>query len=337
MASDREQTVIQSQIESYADDNEIRAIAARDYGSRARGLESPDSDYDVLFLFVEPPSAYAVGADTDTYSTTISEHTSGLDTEIELHGWNLKKFIGNDGLAGSNPTALEFVASSEVYLEPSDSISEQFESICTHARSQFTPYALINHYRSLAAGNYGKYIEQSWTTTDTGQSIREYTGHPGEGSQVDVDEDAGIVTVGILGYDEHTVELPLDEAVANDLIRQTTTDPSAKRYLNVSQALCRARYVEETGQMFDTLDIDSLLTADAVQSTVPDLVLAEIGDLIEEKQSGGDGHIRRFSDIDEWIETELDRDLSPEGHVGQSPDTTTLRRHSRSLYNEIEW
>lgn len=41
-----------------------------------------------------------------------------------------------------------------------------FYSICGHARRNFTPYALMRHWRSMANSNYGKYIVDNGTTTD---------------------------------------------------------------------------------------------------------------------------------------------------------------------------
>lgn len=146
------------------DDRNCRILAARDYGSRANNLEHDGSDYDVFFVFAEPPAEYALGRDSDTMQRTIDADDTQLDTEIELHGWSLKKFVGGDGLCGSNPTAMEFVGSPIEYLSY-ETRPSLFQGMLDEARTSFKPFALMMHYRSLAASNYGKYIESDGDTT----------------------------------------------------------------------------------------------------------------------------------------------------------------------------
>lgn len=333
MASETERQAITSHLLDLADEYRCRILDARDYGSRARALDDPSSDYDVMFVFAEPPAEYVLGDETLTLERTLDEGESRLNTEIELAGWNLKRFVGNDGLHGSNPTALEFAASGEQYYrDPDPHIAE----MCNHALQHFKPYALINHYRSMAASNYGKYIEQSW--------VREWSQHDIEeefpqlpGSQTQVDENAGVLRIGILGYDEHTLELPLDEAKARGIVRETTRDPSVKRYLNVAQALCRARLIEDEREM-PHLDVNELLRETAHRKWMPQQVYARIGDLIGKKVDGNGAKEQTCPAIEDWIERELERDVNPEDeYVMRDPDPASIYGTARQCYNEIDW
>lgn len=351
MPTDEERNAIRSHLLDYADDIGCRILAARDYGSRARGLDGPNSDYDVMFVFAQPPAEYAIGRDTNTYSKTISADDSLIDTEIELHGWNLKKFLGGDGLNGSNPTAMEFVLSDETYVDPPLDAELHFNELCNHARDNFKPYALINHYRSMAASNYGKYVEQSWVREWSNDQFQEFAGT--QAGQTSIDEETGTMTIGILGYDEHTIEIPLDEAQAEGMIRRTTRDPTIKRHLNVIQALMRARYVEETHEPPTPMDFNEFLRMVSDSSWLPDDVYARAGDYISEKIAGnGERNITDDPTLHSWIESELGRDveaidLPDDGydeshepsynHVQRNMDTAQIMRHGREIYNNLDW
>jgi hypothetical protein len=335
MATDREQDAIRSHLLDYANEIDSRILAARDYGSRARGLDDPESDYDVMFVFAQPPAEYAIGAYTETYDRKIEPDESHLDSEIELHGWNLRKFVGNDGIGGSNPTAMGFVLSDEIYVEPSMTIADDFESMLDHARREFKPYALINHYRSLAASNYGKYIEQSWVREWSQEQFKQYTGKPG--GQSSVDEERGVLTVGIMGYDEHTVEIPLQEAKAEGMIRRTTRDPTVKRHLNVAQALLRARFVEETHELPTPMGFNEFLRKIADAHWLSEEIYAIVGDLIALKVNGRGEETYDDETFDEWVENELSRSIEPENHVDRDTDWYEIRSHARSIYEDLDF
>nr|WP_237398483.1 nucleotidyltransferase domain-containing protein [Gilliamella sp. Pra-s52] len=49
------------------------------------GFPSPNSDYDVRFIYVHPLDKY-LAIDNPTSHLTFT-----IDDELDLHGWNLKK------------------------------------------------------------------------------------------------------------------------------------------------------------------------------------------------------------------------------------------------------
>jgi predicted nucleotidyltransferase len=316
-------------------------------------LSSERSDYDAFFIFAQPPADYALGGATETYTKEIPPEESLLDTEIELHGWNLRRFIGNDGLAGSNPTAIEFCLSSETYFSNSEdgSIHLPLINMMQHTLDSFKPYALINHYRSLAASNYGKYIEGDYKlASDTSWGDLMYPAEPSwgaiahdstEGLAVDEQETTiGEDEINVYGSFEQTPYLgsiDTERAEEDGLIEPTTTDRTIKRHLNIAQALIKARYIEEEHSAL-TMWFPDLLARCADREWLPEQVYAEIGDLIAKKKNGaGEATIGTNWALHNWIEDELSRDIEPQGHVERQPETARIRGEARELYNALDW
>jgi predicted nucleotidyltransferase len=87
----------------------IRILYACESGSRAWGFPSPDSDYDVRFVYVHPLDWYLrldEGPDTLNFP---------VDDELDLAGWELRKTLRL--LRGSNASLLEWLQSPIVYHE----------------------------------------------------------------------------------------------------------------------------------------------------------------------------------------------------------------------------
>jgi predicted nucleotidyltransferase len=90
----------------------IQILYACESGSRAWGFPSPDSDYDVRFIYVHPLAWY-LGLDEgpDTLNFPI-------DAELDLGGWELRKTLRL--LRGSNAALFEWLQSPIVYHEAPD-------------------------------------------------------------------------------------------------------------------------------------------------------------------------------------------------------------------------
>ncbi|HEX8504276.1 MAG TPA: nucleotidyltransferase domain-containing protein [Hymenobacter sp.] len=87
----------------------IRVLYACESGSRAWGFPSPDSDYDVRFIYCHPAEWYLTldeGADTLNFS---------VNDELDLAGWELRKALRL--LRGSNAALFEWLQSPVVYHE----------------------------------------------------------------------------------------------------------------------------------------------------------------------------------------------------------------------------
>ena len=87
----------------------IRILYACESGSRAWGFPSPDSDYDVRFIYVHPLAWY-LGLDEgpDTLNFPV-------DDELDLAGWELRKTLRL--LKGSNAALFEWLQSPILYYE----------------------------------------------------------------------------------------------------------------------------------------------------------------------------------------------------------------------------
>ncbi|SDX44986.1 nucleotidyltransferase domain-containing protein [Hymenobacter psychrophilus] len=87
----------------------IRVLYACESGSRAWGFPSPDSDYDVRFIYSHPAHWYLTldeGPDTLNFP---------IDDELDLAGWELRKALKL--LRGSNAALFEWLQSPVVYQE----------------------------------------------------------------------------------------------------------------------------------------------------------------------------------------------------------------------------
>ena len=85
----------------------VRVLYACESGSRAWGFPSPDSDYDVRFIYVHPAAWYlALDAGPDTLNFPV-------DAGLDLAGWELRKALKL--LRGGNAALFEWVQSPGVY------------------------------------------------------------------------------------------------------------------------------------------------------------------------------------------------------------------------------
>ena len=90
----------------------IRILYACESGSRAWGFPSPDSDFDVRFIYCHPADWYLTldeGPDTLNFP---------VDDELDLAGWELRKALRL--LRGSNASLFEWLQSPIIYHEALD-------------------------------------------------------------------------------------------------------------------------------------------------------------------------------------------------------------------------
>lgn len=69
-------------------EHDVRVLYACESGSRGWGFASPDSDYDVRFIYVHTlPWYLKVSAQRDVIEVPISD-------ELDINGWELRKALG---------------------------------------------------------------------------------------------------------------------------------------------------------------------------------------------------------------------------------------------------
>ncbi|WP_051786433.1 nucleotidyltransferase domain-containing protein [Endozoicomonas numazuensis] len=130
-------------------EHNVRVLYACESGSRAWGFASPDSDYDVRFLYVRP---------ADWYLTINVEHKRDviekpITDELDVSGWDLRKALKL--MKKSNPSLVEWLNSDYVYKEVSS-----FRSSMTRVLDKYySPRAGFYHYLHMANGNFRDYLK----------------------------------------------------------------------------------------------------------------------------------------------------------------------------------
>ena len=137
---------IQKELAQIEQTQNVRILLAVESGSRAWGFASPDSDYDVRFIYVRPKDAYL----------RLQKHRDVIELPIndalDINGWDLTKTLRL--LHKSNPTLFEWGASPIVYLETD--FAARFKSVMGR---YFSSKRGLYHYIHMAAGNYREYIK----------------------------------------------------------------------------------------------------------------------------------------------------------------------------------
>ena len=123
----------------------IRILHAVESGSRAWGFASPDSDYDVRFIYVRPLEYYLRLEKTrDVIELPIND-------ELDINGWDLDKTLHL--LYKSNPTLFEWFASPIIYHK-----TDFVDRFTPLLKEYFTPQTSVYHYLGTAKSNYVAYI-----------------------------------------------------------------------------------------------------------------------------------------------------------------------------------
>jgi len=117
---------------------QVRVLLAVESGSRAWGFASPDSDYDVRFVYVHEPAWYL----TVFESRDVIEKM--LPGELDVSGWDLRKSLRL--FSKCNLALNEWLGSPVVYCETSEFRSELRALIPMF----FNPTRATHHYRSMA-------------------------------------------------------------------------------------------------------------------------------------------------------------------------------------------
>ena len=137
--------IIKEKLKEIETRENIRVLHCVESGSRAWGFASPDSDYDVRFIYVRPLEFYL------RLEKTRDVIEWQLDETLDINGWDLQKALRL--LHHSNPTLFEWNASPIVYRT-----SEEWSKIAKIINSFFAKKAGLYHYLSTAKSNYREYL-----------------------------------------------------------------------------------------------------------------------------------------------------------------------------------
>lgn len=124
----------------------IKILHCVESGSRAWGFASPDSDYDVRFIYARPKEFYL------RLDKTRDVIEWQLDETLDINGWDIQKALTL--LHKSNPTLFEWNTSPIVYKT-----TDEWQEIATVINRYFVAKSGLYHYLSTAKGNYREYLK----------------------------------------------------------------------------------------------------------------------------------------------------------------------------------
>ena len=124
----------------------IKILHCVESGSRAWGFASPDSDYDVRFIYVRPKEFYL------RLDKTRDVIEWQLDDTLDINGWDIQKALTL--LHKSNLTLFEWNSSPIVYKT-----TDEWKEIATAINHYFMAKSGLYHYLSTAKSNYREYLK----------------------------------------------------------------------------------------------------------------------------------------------------------------------------------
>lgn len=127
-------------------DHGVRVLYACESGSRAWGFASPDSDWDVRFLYVHALDWYLkTGEHRDVIELPIVD-------DLDINGWELRKALRL--MRKGNPVLLEWLNSPIRYRVDAEFLA----AIRMQAEEHYSPIACFHHYLHTAHNNWRGYL-----------------------------------------------------------------------------------------------------------------------------------------------------------------------------------
>ena len=145
------QKEIQENLDAIETKYQVKILLAVESGSRAWGFASPDSDYDVRFIYMQKPADYLR---IDMKKDVIEWQLDGV---LDINGWDLKKAL--KAFSKGNPNVVEWAKSPIVYRK-----SELWDPICDTAMRYFSEKTALCHYYGTANSTFHGYL--------TGETVR---------------------------------------------------------------------------------------------------------------------------------------------------------------------
>lgn len=125
----------------------VTILYAVESGSRAWGFASPDSDYDVRFIYVRPQQYYLELQPKQDFIDW------ALDETLDMNGWDLSKTLQH--FHKSNATLFEWANSPIVYHT-----TPEWQKIYTISKRYFSCKSTMYHYYGTARKNYHEHLTE---------------------------------------------------------------------------------------------------------------------------------------------------------------------------------
>lgn len=131
------QREIQENLDAIEKQYGVKILLAVESGSRAWGFASPDSDYDVRFIYMHRPEEYLR---IDTMKDVIEWQ---LDEVLDINGWDIRKALLAFGKG--NPNVMEWANSPIIYRK-----AEEWKPVKETAMRYFSEKSALCHYYGTA-------------------------------------------------------------------------------------------------------------------------------------------------------------------------------------------
>ena len=138
--------IIEQKLKEIEETENVKILYCVESGSRAWGFASPDSDYDVRFIYVRRAEDYLR---LDKRRDVIEWQ---LDEVLDINGWDVSKAL--QLLNKSNPTLFEWNSSPIIYKK-----TDEWDKVSLLINEYFVAKNGLYHYLNMARGNYHEYLQ----------------------------------------------------------------------------------------------------------------------------------------------------------------------------------
>jgi len=144
------ETQILQRLSDAEKEHDVKVLYAVESGSRAWGFASPNSDYDIRFIYAHPKDWY-VAVDLEEKRDVIEYP---IVDDIDISGWDVRKALRL--FKKSNPSFVEWLQSPIIYRDDGIFAPSAREILA----SGYSIEKSIYHYRSMAKTNYRGYLRK---------------------------------------------------------------------------------------------------------------------------------------------------------------------------------
>lgn len=147
MTQEQMNILVPEKLKEIENEYDVKVLWAVESGSRAWGFASPDSDFDVRFIYKRKPEAYLrLNRCRDVIELPV-------DDTWDVSGWDIDKTIKL--LRKTNPTLYEWMNSPIRYIESDFSV--RFEPLMKEC---FTEDRMLYHYSSIAKSTVHNHLQK---------------------------------------------------------------------------------------------------------------------------------------------------------------------------------
>lgn len=139
------EALVLRKIKEIEEKENIRVLHVIESGSRAWGFASPDSDYDVRFIYVREIDFYLSLKETKDFIDW------ELNEVLDINGWDIKKAMQH--FHKSNAVIFEWSNSPIVYYT-----TPEWQNLYKVAKNYFACKSSLYHYYGTANKNYHEYL-----------------------------------------------------------------------------------------------------------------------------------------------------------------------------------